>query len=92
MSDDEVLTLKDRELLGDLALRSECFAETSDALLEASQELASLVRRCPEFEQQAFSRLCANMRQLSDAEGELGKEVMRFSHLWEDEMEAARSP
>ncbi len=88
---DDVLTLKDRETLGGLALCSAAFAETGETLSEASRELALLVTRYPELEK-AFSELCAKMRRLAEAGSELGNEVMRFSHLYEDAVEVVGDP
>lgn len=80
---DETLTPADRDRLGELALFSEECIELGDSLEEASRTMGVLVERHPRFDGSS-EELQVKMTQLHQLVKELGKEVMRFSHAYED--------
>lgn len=82
-STDETLTLDDRNRLGDLALLSEHQLKLGDSLAETSRTMGVLVERHREFNG-PFDELQVKMTQLQELVKELGEEVMRFSHVYED--------
>lgn len=80
---DETLTPEIGEILGNLALNVQTHTELGDALAEANTMLASVVKRHLEFDGPA-AELRAKLAQLQDLHSELAKEVMRYSHTYED--------
>ncbi len=80
---DDALTPEIREVLGNLALNAETHVELGEALAEANRMLTALVERHPEFDGSA-AELRAKLAQLQDLHSEAGKEVMRYSHAYED--------
>jgi hypothetical protein len=80
---DEILTPDLREVLGNLALNTENHADLSTALEETGRTLAFLVKRHPEFNG-AGGELRAKIAQLQDLHSGVSKEVMRYSHAYED--------
>ncbi len=85
---DETLTLDDRDRLGDLALFSEGCINLGDSLGEASRTMGVLVERQPEFNGPCVE-LLVKMRQLHGLVKELGREVICFSHMYEDTVTGA---
>lgn len=80
---DETLSPEIGEILGNLALNVQTHTDLGDALAEANGMLASVVKRHPEFDGPA-AELRAKLAQLQDLHNEAGKEVMRYSHAYED--------
>lgn len=85
---DATLTPETRETLGNLALNVQTHTELGDALAEADNMLTSVIKRHPEFDGPA-AELRAKLAQLRDLHNEAGKEVMRYSHAYEDVMASA---
>ncbi len=80
---DETLTPEIREVLGNLALNAEAHVEISEALAGTHRMLSAMVKRHPEFDGTA-GELRAKLAQLQDLHNEAGKEVIRYSHVYED--------
>ena len=82
---EEALTPEIRAVLGNLALNVQTHTEFGDALAEANRTLGSLLERHPELEGPS-RELRAKVAQLQGLHSELAKEVMRYSHAFEDVM------
>lgn len=85
---DACLTRESRETLANLAVASEAHVEIGDTLRRASRMLGMLAERTSEFGKPS-SELCAKMMQLQHLHKELGGQIMRFSHAYEDAVVAA---
>lgn len=88
-STDETLSPEDRNRLGDLALLSQNHLGLGDSLAKAGRTMEMLVERHPEFDGSA-EEMRVMVTQLHELMKELGKEVMRFSHVYEDTVAGSR--
>lgn len=87
---DDALTPTARRALGDLALVSQDQFELSEAVAESRQTLTLMVDRHPEFAG-CSSELREKMAELQHHLRELGTQVMRYSHTYEDAVVVVQS-